>query len=130
MDLIDLTKLVPVEPPATSAVTRLRQRLNARRREEYEATCRTITLPPMPEVAKRDEAWIAKRRPKRRSQFRGVTWRRDIERWEAWYDHHGGKTIIGHYTDEIDAARARDDAMDRAGSGGRRNLPPLKGSTP
>lgn len=129
MDLIDLTKLIPPEPPETCRESRLIQRLNDRRRAEYEATCRAITLPPMPDMAKRSPEWIARRRPKRRSQFRGIVWKRDVQKWEATIYVRFNRLVVGQYDDEVDAARARDAAMDRNGMTGRRNLPPLREDT-
>lgn len=44
------------------------------------------------------------------SQFKGVWWSKRSKKWQAGITCEGHKLHLGYYTDEIEAARAYDDA--------------------
>ena len=57
------------------------------------------------------------------SRFWGVSWHRESKKWKAAYRDADGKTrYIGHFDDEEEAARARDQAIRDAGLQGKRHM--------
>ena len=44
------------------------------------------------------------------SKFRGVSWRKDRNRWRSYIVVNGKQKSLGHYVDEIDAAKEYDKA--------------------
>lgn len=55
---------------------------------------------------------LANQRPQvgRSSRFKGVSWYRSRARWESYIKVDGKKRRIGYFADEIDAARAYNEA--------------------
>jgi hypothetical protein len=45
-----------------------------------------------------------------KSKYRGVAWSKSCKKWQATVIQHGRQTVIGMFTDEIEAAHARDAA--------------------
>jgi len=44
------------------------------------------------------------------SKYHGVTWQKSIKKWQAQIRINGIQTIIGYFNDEIEAAKAYDEA--------------------
>jgi hypothetical protein len=58
------------------------------------------------------------------SGFRGVSWRKRRQKWEASISVDGRNIFLGHFTDKAEAARAYDDAAKRSfGEFARLNFP-------
>lgn len=58
------------------------------------------------------------------SRFKGVSWRKDRQWWIAYITKDGHREEIGHFTDEVVAAKARDArAVELFGEFARLNFP-------
>ncbi len=58
------------------------------------------------------------------SPFKGVSWRKDVGKWRAQIVVDGKSTHLGHFTDEVEAAKVYDDAAHCAfGEFARLNFP-------
>lgn len=119
--LIDLTRLIPAEPPRYEGRCGWKQRANARRLAEWEASCQNI--PKAPDVV-RDPAKVAQVATAFRdsARYRGVRWLVAAGMWEAWYSIGPYKTIVGRFADETEAAKARDRAILAVGCTAARNF--------
>lgn len=45
-----------------------------------------------------------------KNRFKGVTWEKGVKKWRAVLAHSGKYTTLGYFTDEIEAAKAYDEA--------------------
>jgi hypothetical protein len=108
---MDLTKLLPAEVPATASSSRLRRRLNQRRQVEYREAAAGVRVR-LPEATRRPDA-VQRSQPKRPSRHPGVKWRPDLKKWEAWYSQSLEVVVVGYFDEELEAARARDEATRR-----------------
>ena len=86
------------------------------RRETPESRPESPDGPPGPDRSDDGAQFIA-------SRFWGVSWHRESKKWKAAYRDADGKTrYIGHFDDEEEAARARDQAIRDAGLQGKRHM--------
>lgn len=58
----------------------------------------------------RQNGYNAKKRPNCTSQYRGVSWNKEMKLWYARVGVDGKQTVIGKFTNELEAARAFDAA--------------------
>jgi hypothetical protein len=100
---MDLTEM---PPPVPDGSTRLRQRLNDRRRAEFVALIRAD--PPKVPWKKEEPRRNA---PRKTSRYPGVRWMPKGDQWEAWGMIANQRVTFGVYDTEIEAARARDRAI-------------------
>jgi len=54
--------------------------------------------------------WNRKKNTNATSQYKGVYWRKDAEKWQAQIQQHGKVYFLGMFVDQEDAARAYDKA--------------------
>lgn len=58
------------------------------------------------------------------SQYRGVHWAKDEEKWRAVFSHKGKRKTLGRFTNEIEAAKAYDKvAFETLGADAYLNFP-------
>lgn len=63
-------------------------------------------------------------RPRGRSRFKGVTWHKQMQKWQAEICIRGKHIYLGLFSDEVEAARVRDAfALAELGSFARLNFP-------
>jgi len=68
--------------------------------------------------------------PGKTSRYKGVSWAKRCNRWEAQLQHEGAKHHLGYYDSEREAARAYDgEARRRRGPGATLNFPNLGGGS-
>lgn len=68
-----------------------------------------LNLPDEPPLTEAEFAALSSRKPTT-SSYRGVSWRKDRGRWRAYIQVDGALKHVGHFTDEIEAARAYNEA--------------------
>jgi hypothetical protein len=51
-----------------------------------------------------------RRRQEASSQYKGVHWKKAAGRWRAQISHNGSRRHLGYFTDEVEAAKAYDEA--------------------